>query len=112
MAAIISRKGLNNIDTASELGGETIRETINELGDRTGPVKNVTVNPGSNTSKNVDSNVTHNLNASLSELIIKLLISTDGTDNNSFLAETFVNPTLVAGNYGYTYYPATLTTTL
>jgi hypothetical protein len=33
--------------------------------------------------KNVDSNVTHNMNANLSELLVKILISEDGTDNNS-----------------------------
>jgi hypothetical protein len=33
--------------------------------------------------KNTDSYVLHNLNADLSELIVKLMVSTDGTDNNS-----------------------------
>lgn len=36
------------------------------------------------TPKNTDSNIAHNLNANLSELIVKLFVSTDGTDNNSF----------------------------
>jgi hypothetical protein len=39
---------------------------------------------GSNTTKNTDSYVNHNLNAPLSDLIVKVLISTDGTDENSF----------------------------
>lgn len=42
------------------------------------------VHLGSNTGLNVDSNVTHNLNKNISGLIYKVLISTDGTDNNSF----------------------------
>jgi hypothetical protein len=42
------------------------------------------VHLGSNTTKNTDSNVTHNLNAPLSKLLVKVLISTDGTDANSF----------------------------
>jgi len=42
------------------------------------------VHMGSNTTKNVDSSVAHNLGANLSELIVKVFISTDGTDANSF----------------------------
>ena len=41
------------------------------------------VNPGSNITKNTDSNVAHNLDTNLSGLLIKFLISTDSTDNNS-----------------------------
>jgi hypothetical protein len=43
-----------------------------------------------------DSNVTHNLNAPLSELLVKVLISTDGTDANSFE----VTPIGDSGNEG------------
>ncbi len=39
---------------------------------------------GSDDTKNADSNVTHNLNAPLSNLRVKVFISTDGTDANSF----------------------------
>lgn len=42
------------------------------------------VHLGSDTTLNTDSNVTHNLNAPLSDLLVKLYISTDGTDANSF----------------------------
>ncbi len=42
------------------------------------------VHLGSSTTKNTDSNVTHNLNAPLCELLVKVFISTDGTDANSF----------------------------
>ena len=42
---------------------------------------------GSNTTKDTDSNLTHNLNAPLSELIVKVFLSTDATDNSSRLAE-------------------------
>jgi hypothetical protein len=42
---------------------------------------------GSNTTKNTDSNVTHNLDTPLSELVVKFMVSTDGTDNNSFQIE-------------------------
>ena len=52
------------------------------------------VHLGSNTTLNTDSNVTHNLNAPLSNLLVKLFISTDGTDANSFevpLNEDYVN---------------------
>lgn len=39
---------------------------------------------GSNTTLNTDSNVNHKLNAPLSDLLVKVFISTDGTDANSF----------------------------
>jgi microcystin-dependent protein len=42
------------------------------------------VHLGSDTTKDTDSNVTHNLNTPLSDLLIKVLVSTDGTDANSF----------------------------
>ena len=42
------------------------------------------VHMGSDTSKNVDSNLNHGLGAPLSDLIVKVFISTDGTDANSF----------------------------
>lgn len=42
------------------------------------------VHLGSSTTKNADSNVEHNLNAPLSKLLVKVLISTDDTDANSF----------------------------
>ena len=48
------------------------------------------VHMGSTITKNVDSNVVHNLNAPLSDLLVKILISTDGTDDNSFEAK-YVN---------------------
>ncbi len=43
------------------------------------------VHLGSTTTKDTDSDVTHNLNTNLSDLLVKVLISTDGTDGNSFL---------------------------
>ena len=42
------------------------------------------VHLGSTTTKDTDSNVAHNLNAPLYKLFVKVLVSTDGTDNNSF----------------------------
>ncbi|MBA7658704.1 hypothetical protein ES703_66663 [subsurface metagenome] len=42
------------------------------------------VNPGSNVGLNVNSPVVHNLNAPLSELIVRMFVSTDGEDWNSF----------------------------
>jgi hypothetical protein len=42
------------------------------------------VHLGSNATKNVDSNVNHNFGVPLNKLIVKVLISTDGTDANSF----------------------------
>jgi hypothetical protein len=42
------------------------------------------VHIGSNTTKNVDSNVLYNLNCGIKNIYVKLLISTDGTDANSF----------------------------
>ena len=42
------------------------------------------VHLGSDDTKDTDSNVTHNLDAPLSDLLVKVLISTDGTDANSF----------------------------
>ncbi|KKM99185.1 hypothetical protein LCGC14_1150500, partial [marine sediment metagenome] len=48
------------------------------------------VHLGSTITKDTDSNLVHNLNAPLSDLMVKVLISTDGTDNNSFEAK-YVN---------------------
>ena len=48
----------------------------------------------------VGGNVNHGLDAPLSELIVKALISTDGTDANSFEAMDFMADAAVA-NYGY-----------
>lgn len=56
------------------------------------------VHMGSNTGLNVDSNVEHNLGANLSELRVTVLVSTDGTDANSFI------PAFQALTYGYTPY--------
>jgi len=42
------------------------------------------VHLGSTITKDTDSNLVHNLNAPLSDLMVKVLISTDGTDANSF----------------------------
>ena len=42
------------------------------------------VHLGSDTTLNTDSYVNHNLNAPLSNLLVKLFVSTDGTDANSF----------------------------
>jgi hypothetical protein len=42
------------------------------------------VHLGSDTTKNVDSNVSHNLGANLSRLLVRCLVSSDGTDNNAF----------------------------
>ena len=41
------------------------------------------VHLGSNTTKDTDSNLIHSLNANLSQLLVKVFISTDGTDTNS-----------------------------
>jgi len=56
------------------------------------------VHMGSNTTKNADSNVTHNLDTDLSRLIVKVLISTDGTDVNSFEINTVVIDWASAGD--------------
>jgi hypothetical protein len=42
------------------------------------------VHMGSNTTKDVDSNVNHGFGCNLSELEVHVLVSTDGTDANSF----------------------------
>lgn len=42
------------------------------------------VHIGSSTTKNADSDINHALGISLLNLNVKVLISTDGTDNNSF----------------------------
>ena len=60
------------------------------------------VHLGSNTTLNTDSNVNHNLNAPLSNLLVKLFLSTDGTDANSFEITPVESGS--AGNYGFTAY--------
>ncbi len=57
------------------------------------------VNLGTTATKNVDSNVLHNLKAKLSELNVKLMVSTDGTDANSFELKD------ASWNYNTTDYP-------
>lgn len=47
------------------------------------------VHLGSTTTKDTDSNVVHSLNAPLSDLLVKVFISTDGTDANSMEVLTF-----------------------
>ena len=42
------------------------------------------VHLGSSTVKNAGGNIVHNLGRSLSDLLVKVTISTDGTDENSF----------------------------
>ncbi len=42
------------------------------------------VHLGTDTTKDADSNLNHALSAPLSELIVKVFVSTDGTDANSF----------------------------
>ncbi len=59
------------------------------------------VHMGSNVAKDVDSELTHGLNAPLSDLLVKVLISTDGTDNNSFEVEGVITIPGVVRYYGY-----------
>ena len=60
------------------------------------------VHQGSDDTKNADSNVTHNLDAPLSDLLMKFLISTDGTDANSFeiYQSTFDSAQAATVNFG------------
>ncbi|MCK4997749.1 hypothetical protein KAS08_05595 [Candidatus Pacearchaeota archaeon] len=64
------------------------------------------VHLGSNTTKNVDSNVTHNLDSVLSDLDVKILISTDGTDANSFEIgfNDYTDSTSGTRNFGFGVY--------
>ncbi len=59
------------------------------------------VHLGSSTSKDVDSNLNHALSAPLSELIVKVFISTDGTDANSYEAQSVVASTVSTNGVGY-----------
>jgi len=59
------------------------------------------VHIGSDDIKNADSNVTHNLNVNLSDIVVKILISTDGNDNNSFEINMSSN---AAGVFNFTIY--------
>ena len=60
-----------------------------------------TVQLGSSTTKNANSNVAHNLNAPLAQLLIKVLVSSDGTDANSFEVTPSADAFYVSGNYHY-----------
>ncbi len=66
------------------------------------------VHIGSDKTLNVDSNVAHGLDAPLSELIVKVLVSTDGTDNNSWHIEGMVYNSVGNVSYGYTIYQVDL----
>lgn len=59
------------------------------------------VHLGSSTTKNADSDVAHNLNVSLSDMIVKVLISTDGTDANSFEIAGISRVQVTANVYGF-----------
>jgi len=48
------------------------------------------VHLGTDDTKDTDSNVTHGLAANLSQLLVKVLISTDGTDANSFECQDYM----------------------
>lgn len=61
------------------------------------------VHMGSDKTLNVDSNVAHGLDAPLSELIVKVFISTDGTDANSIHIEGFT-VIVGVGYFGHTIY--------
>ena len=60
------------------------------------------VHLGSNTTLNTDSNVAHSLGVPLSDLLVKVLISTDGTDNNSFEVGDIVFNSSSTLQYGIT----------
>ena len=62
------------------------------------------VHLGSNTTLNTDSNVTHNLNAPLSNLLVKVFVSTDGTDANSFEVGTAVFNDATSRSVNFTTY--------
>lgn len=74
--SLIVNQILSGIDTGwllNELGGVGVADWTN-------------VHLGTDPTDPTD-NLTHNLNAPLSDLIVKVLISTDGTDNNSFTVD-------------------------
>jgi hypothetical protein len=62
------------------------------------------VHLGSDTTLNTDSNVTHNLNAPLPNLLVKLFVSTDGTDANSFEVASAGNDSAAGSDWGVTFY--------
>lgn len=59
------------------------------------------VHLGSNTTKDTDSNVTHNLNAPLCNLLVKVFISTDGTDANSYEIPNTSTDAASTGRHGW-----------
>ena len=61
------------------------------------------VHMGSSAVKDADSNVTHGLDAPLAELMIKVFISTDGTDAKSFEVY-YYDDSATVGSHGFTYY--------
>ncbi len=74
----------------SELAGSirTLRTDINTIlgGYDTGWIARsdwTNVHMGSSTTKNADSNVNHGLDAPLSDLLVVIMLSSDGTDANS-----------------------------
>lgn len=62
------------------------------------------VHLGSDTTLNTDSNVTHNLNAPLSDLLVKVFVSTDGTDANSMEVGQESGGYSAGAEYGITVY--------
>jgi hypothetical protein len=83
---IISDSGTNLVLKEVTNGGIfTNNEVI------TGSISSATadVNEVSGDNKNQDTNVEHNMNKNISDLDVRLFVSTDGTDNNSFIIGNF-----------------------
>lgn len=59
------------------------------------------VDEGSGSSKNIDYDLYHGFGIDIKKIIQKLIISTDGTENNSFMMQ---HVSLASGNYGIAMY--------
>lgn len=88
-------------NVAEAAGGDGFDNNEEITGSITGATADV--NEASGNTKDQDSNVYHGFSKNLSDLLVRVLISTDGTDNNSFEIIYAVNEAS-AGQVGMTIY--------
>ena len=100
---IASECGWGNCGTPPPIGGGGPGGGLGEVNFDTGWISRsdwTNTHLGSDTTKNTDSNIHHYINQSITNLLVKVLISPDGTDGNSIeISNTSKHP-----GGGYTIY--------
>ena len=86
-------------------GGGVFTDNRQLTGGTSGATCDVDTNPNPNT-KDDDSNICHNFGINLRDITLKFVVSTDGTENNSFQLMDMQYDNAVPSNndYGFTFY--------